>query len=95
MTSNDKQPSLRGIAVAISRIKQTDKFQFLEALTPRIPFRQERMNDRAYWIILAYRLPLVAAIGYCFNDDNVSPCVVRASLGPSMLPTIQFVGDIW
>jgi len=29
------------------------------------------------------------------TNENTSPYVIQGSLGPSMLPTIQFVGDIW
>lgn len=64
-------------------------------IIPRIPGREDRMNRRAHWIALAYRIPLWLVLCYVLTDDDLSPYVIQASLGPSMLPTIQFVGDIW
>jgi len=34
-------------------------------------------------------------LSYLITDENTTPYVIQGSLGPSMLPTIQFVGDIW
>ena len=41
------------------------------------------------------RLPLVLALSFVLTNESTSPYVIQGSLGPSMLPTIQFVGDIW
>lgn len=67
-----------------------------EPLIPRIPFLKERMESPNRWKAMAFWLPpVLLALGYAGTDPNISPYVVRASLGPSMLPTIQFVGDVW
>eukprot|EP00934_Nitzschia_sp_Nitz4_P000759 Nitzschia sp. Nitz4//scaffold9_size221794//144733//145824//NITZ4_001365-RA/size221794-processed-gene-0.337-mRNA-1//-1//CDS//3329561058//759//frame0 len=46
-------------------------------------------------IALGYRLPFFLALAYLLTDEDFSPYVVKASLGPSMLPTIPFIGDLW
>jgi signal peptidase I len=66
----------------------------MQFLIPRIPGREDRFH-RAHWIALAYRLPFFVGLCYLLTDLDFSPYVIQASLGPSMLPTIQFVGDIW
>jgi signal peptidase I len=68
--------------------------RLVRALTPKVP-GWEKSFRREEVIALAYRLPLLVAITYLVTDEDASPYVVQASLGPSMLPTIQFVGDIW
>lgn len=67
-----------------------------EPLIPRIPFRKGRMDSPNRWKATAFWLPpMLLALGYAGTDPDISPYVVRASIGPSMLPTIQFVGDVW
>jgi signal peptidase I len=44
---------------------------------------------------LALRFPIFLALSFVITNENTSPYVIQGSLGPSMLPTIQFVGDIW
>lgn len=46
-------------------------------------------------ISLGYRLPFFLAMAFVLTNEDLSPYVVQASLGPSMLPTIQFIGDLW
>lgn len=50
---------------------------------------------RQHFRALAFRFPFFLLLCYVFTDEDTSPYVVQASLGPSMLPTIQFAGDIW
>jgi signal peptidase I len=65
-----------------------------QSMVPRIPGRGERMTQ-PHWMALAYRFPLFLVLCLLFTDERTSPYIIQASLGPSMLPTIQFVGDIW
>lgn len=79
----------------LATVGRTRLASFFRSLTPRVPGRQQRPFCRTEWTALARRLPAFLAIAYLVTDEDTSPYVVRASLGPSMLPTIQFVGDIW
>jgi signal peptidase I len=67
---------------------------FSQSFIPRIPGRIERFQ-KEHWIALAYRLPAFVTLCYLMTDEDFSPYIIKCSLGPSMLPTIQFVGDIW
>jgi signal peptidase I len=67
---------------------------YMHYLTPRLPGRKERFQ-RQQWTALAHRLPFFFGLCYLFTYPDFSPYIIQASLGPSMLPTIQFVGDIW
>lgn len=67
----------------------------LESIAPRLPGRNVSFTHRSLWIALGMRLPLVLALSFVLTNENTSPYVIQGSLGPSMLPTIQFVGDIW
>jgi signal peptidase I len=103
-TSNRSKPSATTatkdtLADIYARVRESSWWlqwseQILKSSTLRIPLEKERMGFEQ-WIALAYRLPLILVLGYVFTDENISPYVIRASFGPSMLPTIQFVGDIW
>jgi len=66
-----------------------------ESLVPRLPGRNVSFTHRSLWIALGFRLPLFMALSYVITNESTSPYVIQGSLGPSMLPTIQFVGDIW
>lgn len=66
-----------------------------ESLIPRLPGRNVSFTHKSLWMALGFRLPLFMLIAYGITNENVSPYVIQGSLGPSMLPTIQFVGDIW
>jgi signal peptidase I len=48
-----------------------------------------------YLISVGYQLPFFLALCYLLTNDDISPYVVQGSIGPSMLPTIQFIGDLW
>ena len=50
---------------------------------------------REHLVALGYRLPAFLALCYLLTSDDISPYTIQGSLGPSMLPTIQFVGDLW
>ena len=67
----------------------------LESIAPRLPGRNVSFTHRSLWMALGMRLPLVLALSFVLTNENTSPYVIQGSLGPSMLPTIQFVGDIW
>jgi len=66
-----------------------------ESLVPRLPGRNVSFTHHSLWMALGFRLPLVMAIAFLLTDENTSPYIIQCSLGPSMLPTIQFAGDIW
>ena len=66
-----------------------------ESLVPKVPGRNIPATHRSLWMALGMRMPFFLAVSYLITDENTSPYVVQGSLGPSMLPTIQFVGDIW
>ena len=66
-----------------------------EFLAPRLPGRNVSFTHRSLWMALGFRLPLFVALSYAMTNEVTSPYVIQGSLGPSMLPTIQFVGDIW
>jgi signal peptidase I len=68
--------------------------RFLYSLVPRLP-GQPQSYSRSHLIAICYRLPLFLVLSYVLTDENTSPYIIQASLGPSMLPTIQFAGDIW
>eukprot|EP00980_Cylindrotheca_fusiformis_P025320 scaffold13478_cov132-Cylindrotheca_fusiformis.AAC.13 len=44
---------------------------------------------------LLYRVPVAFALYYLLTNENYFPYVIQGSIGPSMLPTIQFIGDLW
>lgn len=68
----------------------------IQQLAPRIiPGPSPERVRWEHWVALLYRLPLWVLLGWCLTDENVVPYTVQASLGPSMLPTIQFCGDVW
>jgi signal peptidase I len=72
------------------------KHYFIESsLVPRLPGRNVSFTHRSLWMALGFRLPFFIALSYVMTNENTSPYVIQGSLGPSMLPTIQFVGDIW
>lgn len=78
-----------------SAILNSQRLEYLfRSLVPRLPLRHVSFT-RPLWIALSYRLPLFLALSYLLTDENISPYMIQGSLGPSMLPTIQFVGDIW
>jgi mitochondrial inner membrane protease subunit 1 len=54
-----------------------------------------RSFGRDHWVALFHRLPWFFLMCYCITDENMTPYAVKPSLGPSMLPTIQFCGDLW
>ena len=64
-------------------------------MVPRLPGRNVSFTHRSLWMALGFRLPFFLALSYVMTNENTSPYVIQGSLGPSMLPTIQFVGDIW
>lgn len=66
-----------------------------ESLVPRLPGRNVSFTHYSLWMALGFRLPFFLAISYLLTDENTSPYIIQCSLGPSMLPTIQFAGDIW
>ena len=51
--------------------------------------------QKDHWLSILHRLPLFIILSYCTTDENITPYAIKASLGPSMLPTIQFCGDVW
>mmetsp|Transcript_13532 Transcript_13532/g.31658 ORF Transcript_13532/g.31658 Transcript_13532/m.31658 type:complete len:418 (+) Transcript_13532:229-1482(+) len=69
--------------------------RLFELLFPRLPGRNVSFTHYSLWMALGLRLPLFMAISYLLTDENTSPYIIQCSLGPSMLPTIQFAGDIW
>jgi inner membrane protease subunit 1 len=46
-------------------------------------------------VSFGYRLPFFLALCYVLTNEDCSPYVIQGSIGPSMLPTIQFIGDLW
>ncbi len=82
-----------------TELSSTEKWQNMlnrfEFLVPKVPGRNVSFTHSSLWMALGLRLPLVLALGYLVTNENTSPYVIQGSLGPSMLPTIQFVGDLW
>ena len=68
---------------------------FFELLVPRVPGRNVSFTHHSLFVALGLRLPFFLALSYAITNENTSPYVIQCSLGPSMLPTIQFMGDIW
>jgi len=66
-----------------------------ESLVPKVPGRNVSFTHHSLFVALGLRLPFFLALSYAITNENTSPYVIRCSLGPSMLPTIQFMGDIW
>jgi len=54
------------------------------------PINQEHAKS-----LFLYRLPMAFLLGYIIVDSDYTPYKILPSLGPSMLPTIQFLGDLW
>jgi signal peptidase I len=50
---------------------------------------------RHHFTSLGYRLPVAFALCYLLTNEEYFPYVIQGSIGPSMLPTIQFIGDLW
>lgn len=78
--------------------------------TARVPLALKRVGDmfhlkvpaggniyfrRHHFTSLAFRLPVAFALCYVFTSNDCFPYVIQGSIGPSMLPTIQFIGDLW
>lgn len=82
-----------GIASAFSKSRRLQNL--FESFIPRLPGRNVSFTHSSLWIALGMRLPLVVALSYLLTNEDTSPYVIQGSLGPSMLPTIQFAGDIW
>ena len=61
---------------------------------PKVPGINVYLNHQ-HFISLVYRLPIFLAMCYVITNDDYVPYVIQGSLGPSMLPTIQFIGDLW
>lgn len=66
-----------------------------EFFHPRVVGSGQRIHRDHLWTLLVYRLPIACLMGYLATDPDISPYTIQASLGPSMLPTIQFIGDLW
>lgn len=62
---------------------------------PKVPGGGNLYLRRHHFKFLGYRLPLVFSFCYLLTNEDYSPFVVQGSIGPSMLPTIQFIGDLW
>jgi len=75
-----------------STLLKSQHFRYL--LVPRLPGRPQQFSC-SLLIALCYRLPIFLVLSYVLTDENTSPYIIQGSLGPSMLPTIQFAGDIW
>ena len=69
--------------------------KIFESLVPRVPGRNISFTHYSLWMALGFRLPLFLALSFLLTDENTSPYIIQCSLGPSMLPTIQFAGDVW
>lgn len=65
-----------------------------DLIHPRV-FGSGRRVQKEHLSALLYRLPFAITLGFFFTDPEWSPYTVQASLGPSMLPTVQFIGDLW
>jgi len=67
-----------------------------EFVHPRLAGSGQRIHQDHLWaLLMSYRLPLACLLAYMATDSDVAPYTIQASLGPSMLPTIQFIGDLW
>ena len=67
-----------------------------ESMYPRVLGSGQHFH-KEHLSALLYRLPFALALGYLLTDSDAdwSPYTIQPSLGPSMLPTIQFIGDVW
>jgi signal peptidase I len=50
---------------------------------------------RQHWVGIASRLPFWLLLCYLLTSDDTAPLVIQGAIGPSMLPTFQFIGDIF
>jgi inner membrane protease subunit 1 len=64
-------------------------------LHPKVPGGGNLYFKGNHLKYLGYRLPLAVAVCYLLSNDDFSPYIIQGSIGPSMLPTIQFIGDLW
>ena len=86
-----KEKSLQDRAIApASKIRQ----RVISFFHPRVPGINVQFR-RDHLIALGYRIPFFLALCYLSTNEDCSPYVIQGSLGPSMLPTIQFIGDLW
>lgn len=61
---------------------------------PRVLGSETFLNGE-HLAALSYRLPIFFLLCLLTTHEDCSPYIVQASLGPSMLPSIQFIGDLW
>ncbi len=95
ISKTDESTTNSGIQTTISKFSWENFQNRFEFLIPRLPGRNISFTHNSLWMALGIRFPLFVAISYLITNEDTSPYVIQGSLGPSMLPTIQFVGDIW
>lgn len=62
---------------------------------PKIPGGGNLYFRLHHFTSLGYRIPLFLAFCFLLTNEDYFPFVIQGSIGPSMLPTIQFIGDLW
>jgi signal peptidase I len=67
---------------------------FRRWFNPKIPFNDIVVRSH-HLNALAYRAPIWLILAFLLTNEDTSPLVIQGSIGPSMLPTIQFFGDLW
>lgn len=87
------RPITDSSANLFTELIQKSKY-ILNSLAPRFPGRPQQVSLPSLFV-LCTRLPIFLLLSYAITDERISPYSIQLSLGPSMLPTIQFAGDIW
>jgi signal peptidase I len=86
---NQELPKTQKATARLFKIRD----RLVRSLYPKLP---GGINiRRPHLISLGYRLPFFLALCYLLTNDDIAPYVIQGSIGPSMLPTIQFIGDLW
>jgi signal peptidase I len=73
-----------------------DKLQRFLPSAPRIRIPGGYSSfDRDHWLELAKRLPLWIVLALLVSSEDTSPFLLIQAYGPSMLPTVHPIGDIY
>lgn len=62
---------------------------------PKVPGGGNLYFTRQHLKPLLYRVPFATLLFLLVTSDTYFPYIVQGSIGPSMLPTIQYIGDLW
>mmetsp|Transcript_20106 Transcript_20106/g.49356 ORF Transcript_20106/g.49356 Transcript_20106/m.49356 type:complete len:283 (+) Transcript_20106:123-971(+) len=62
---------------------------------PKVPAGGNLYFTRQHLKPLLYRVPFATILFLLVTNDEYFPYIIQGSIGPSMLPTIQYIGDLW